>query len=35
MRAAGSWGKAIEVPGLAALGKGGEVFSVSCGATGR
>ena len=34
MRAAGSWGKAIEVPGLAALGKGGEVFSVSCGATG-
>ena len=28
----GSWGKAIEVPGLAALDKGedAEVYSVSC-----
>jgi hypothetical protein len=38
----GRWGKAIEVPGLAALNKGGnaknemsaEVFSVSCGSAG-
>jgi hypothetical protein len=32
VRAAGSWGRAIEVPGLAALNKGGnaDVLSVSC-----
>jgi hypothetical protein len=32
----GTWGKAIEVPGIAALNKGGEahVFSASCGAAG-
>jgi len=35
--AAGSWGRAIEVPGLAALNKGGgaEVASVSCGSAGN
>jgi len=34
--AAGSWGKAIEVPGLGALNKGGTavVVSVSCGSAG-
>jgi hypothetical protein len=33
---AGSWGRAIEVPGLAALDKGGkgDVVSVSCGSAG-
>ena len=33
---AGSWGRAIEVPGLAALNKGGdaEVTSVSCASAG-
>jgi hypothetical protein len=33
----GRWGKAIEVPGLAALNKGGdaEVVSVSCGSAGN
>jgi hypothetical protein len=32
----GRWGRAIEVPGLGALNKGGlaEVVSVSCGAAG-
>ena len=32
VRAAGSWGRVIELPGLAALNKGGnaDVFSVSC-----
>ncbi len=33
--AAGSWGKPIPVPGLAALGNGGEVSSVSCGSAGN
>ena len=34
---ASSWGRAIEVPGLGALNKGGkaDVFSVSCGAAGN
>ena len=34
---AGSWGRAIEVPGLAALDKGGkgDVASVSCGSAGN
>lgn len=32
----GVWGRAIEVPGLAALNKGGAfVFSVSCASTGN
>jgi len=31
----GGWGKAIEVPGLAALGGSGAVTSVSCGAAGN
>ena len=31
----GRWGKAIEVPGLAALGGSGAVTSVSCGAAGN
>ena len=37
VRPAGSWGTAIEVPGLAALNKGGlaEVTSVSCGSAGN
>jgi hypothetical protein len=37
VRAAGSWGRAIEVPGLAALNKGGYVnlTSLSCGAAGN
>jgi len=36
VRAAGSWGRAVEVPGLGALNKGGvaEVFQVSCGSAG-
>jgi hypothetical protein len=34
VRAADSWGKAIPVPGLAALGGGSDVFSVSCGLAG-
>jgi len=36
-RAAGSWGRAIEVPGLAALDEGGYVSltSLSCGAAGN
>src|SRR5260221_9205537 len=36
VRAAGWWGRAIAVPGLAALNKGrnGEVLSVSCAAPG-
>jgi hypothetical protein len=35
--AASSWGRAIEVPGLGALNKGGhaEVFQVSCGSAGN
>ncbi len=35
--AASSWGRAIEVPGLGALDKGGhaEVFQVSCGSAGN
>ena len=37
VRAAGSWGRAIEVPGLAALNTGGdaEVSSVSCASAGN
>jgi hypothetical protein len=37
VRLAGSWGRAIEVPGLAALAKGAgaDVDSVSCGAAGN
>ena len=36
VRAAGSWGRAIEVPGLGALNKGleAEVSSVSCASPG-
>src|SRR5215467_14073889 len=36
-RVAGSWGRAIEVPGLGALNTGGlaEVMSVSCGSAGN
>jgi hypothetical protein len=36
VRAAGSWGRAVEVPGLGALNKGGhaQVFQVSCGSAG-
>jgi hypothetical protein len=33
--AAGTWGKAIAVPGLAALGGSSDVSSVSCGAAGN
>ena len=36
VRSAGSWGRAIGVPGLAALGRGNaEVYSVSCGSAGN
>src|ERR1700756_3740817 len=37
VQAVGSWGKAVEVPGLGALNKGGKaaVNSVSCGAVGE
>jgi hypothetical protein len=37
VRAAGSWVRAVEVPGLGALDKGGagDVFAVSCGAAGN
>jgi len=36
-REAGPWGRAIEVPGLGALNKGGNasVFSVSCASAGN
>src|SRR5258706_12026041 len=37
VRAAGLWGRAIEVPGLGALNRGGEaaVNSVACGSAGN
>ena len=36
-RPAGSWARAIEVPGLGALNRGGDAFvgSVSCGSAGN